>query len=464
MPTGIGTDVQDLTTGSVTRHLLKTSSFMLVTMVFQTLYFLVDLYWVGRLGKEAVAAVGVAGNLTFVVLALSQMLGVGTTTVVSHAAGRKDRDQAVLLFNQSQVLSLVCGVVFLLVMMALRTTYSRVLSADDTTATLAADYLLWFIPAMSMQFAMVAMGSALRGTGNFKPGMIVQTATVILNMALAPILIFGWFTGYPMGVAGAAISTLVAVAVGVLWLSRYFTSGNEFLHFRRADWRPRFDTWASMLKIGLPAGAEFALTAVYLFIVYSVCRPFGASAQAAFGIGLRLVQSMFLPVVALAFAAGPVAGQNVGARLADRVRTTFRSAVGMAAGLTAISAVLSYVEAERFMRIFTSDPQVVRIGVEYLQIAAWSFVTSGVVFVSSSMFQALGNAVPPLITSVSRITLVAIPIIILSQRPGFDLRTIWYISVCGTALQMVANVVLLQREFHKRFAPQLATDHPSLSA
>jgi Na+-driven multidrug efflux pump len=122
---------------------------------------------------------------------------------------------------------------------------------------------------------MVAMGSALRGTGNFKPGMIVQTTTVVVNMVLAPILIFGWFTGYPMGVAGAAISTLVAVVVGVLWLSRYFTSGNEFLHFRWADWPPRFETWASMLKIGLPAGAEFALTAVYLFIVYTVCRPFG---------------------------------------------------------------------------------------------------------------------------------------------------------------------------------------------
>ena len=456
--------MQDLTTGSVTRHLLKTSSFMLVTMVFQTLYFLVDLYWVGRLGKEAVAAVGVAGNLTFVVLALSQMLGVGTTTVVSHAAGQKDRDRAVLLFNQSQVLSLACGVVFLVVMMALRLSYTRVLAADATTAALAADYLLWFIPAMSLQFAMVAMGSALRGTGNFKPGMIVQTTTVVVNMVLAPILIFGWLTGYPMGVAGAAISTLVAVVVGVVWLSRYFTSSNEFLHFRRADWRPRFETWASMLKIGLPAGAEFALTAVYLFIVYTVCRPFGASAQAAFGIGLRLVQSMFLPVVALAFAAGPVAGQNVGAGKADRVRTTFLSAVGMAVAGTAVSGLIGYVWAEPLMRVFSHDPDVVRIGVEYLHIVAWSFIASGVVFVSSSMFQALGNTVPPLITSVSRITLIAIPIIVLSRQPGFDLKTIWYLSAFGVALQMVANLLLLRREFQRRFAPQLATDQPSLSA
>jgi MatE len=98
--------MEDLTTGPLTRHLLKTTSFMLVTMIFQTLYFLIDLYWVGRLGTHAVAAVGIAGNFTFIVLALTQMLGVGTTTVVSHAVGRKNHDDAQLMFNQAQVLAL----------------------------------------------------------------------------------------------------------------------------------------------------------------------------------------------------------------------------------------------------------------------------------------------------------------------------------------------------------------------
>src|SRR5687767_15908790 len=105
--------MKDLTTGSLTQHLLKTTSFMLVTMLFQTLYVLVDLYWVGRLGTEAVAAVGISGNLMFVVLAATQMLGVGTTTLVSHAVGRKDRDRANVVFNQANVLSAVVGTVFL---------------------------------------------------------------------------------------------------------------------------------------------------------------------------------------------------------------------------------------------------------------------------------------------------------------------------------------------------------------
>jgi putative MATE family efflux protein len=455
--------MSDLTTGSITRHLLKTSSYMLVTMLFQTLYFLVDLYWVGRLGKEAVAAVGVAGNLTFVVLAISQMLGVGATTLVSHAAGRKERDRAVMLFNQAQVLSMVAGGAFLVLAMILRLPYSNAIAADPVTAALAADYLLWFIPAMAGQFAMVAMGASLRGTGNFKPGMIVQTTTVVINMVLAPILIFGWGTGYPMGVAGAAMSSLVAIAIGVAWLATYFLSADQFLHFRLADWRPRLDVWADMLKIGLPAGAEFGLTAVYLVVVYTVMRPFGASAQASFGIGLRLVQALFLPVVALGFSVGPVAGQNVGARKADRVRSAFTSGVGMAVAFMLVSTLICYVWTDDLFAVFSKDPEVIRVGVEYLRIVSLSFFASGIVFVSSSMFQALGNTIPPLLTSLGRVLLVAIPIVMFSGGEGFRLTTIWYLSVGATLIQMIANLLLLQREFRLRLSAPLL-DQPSVSA
>src|ERR1700681_2310727 len=104
--------MKDMTEGSVTRHLLEMSAFIAVSMVVQTLYLLADLYWVGRLGKEAIAAVGLSGNLMMVVLALTQMLGVGTTTVISHAAGRKDPPGAERAFQQSVVLSLVVGLLF----------------------------------------------------------------------------------------------------------------------------------------------------------------------------------------------------------------------------------------------------------------------------------------------------------------------------------------------------------------
>ena len=122
--------MQDLTSGSLTGHLLKTTSFMLVSMVFQTMYVLIDLYWVGRLGTDAVAAVGLSGNLMFIVLAATQMLGVGTTTLVSHATGARNKERANLVFNQSQVLSLVVGGIFFALGMATRRMYAESLSAD----------------------------------------------------------------------------------------------------------------------------------------------------------------------------------------------------------------------------------------------------------------------------------------------------------------------------------------------
>ena len=180
--------MQDLTTGPILRHLVNTGGFMLFTMLFQTLYFLADLYWMGRLGKEAVAAVGVAGNLMFVVLALTQMLGVGTTTLVAHAAGRKDRDGARRVFNQAQGLSLLAGVLFLVAGLALTPLYADAFAADATTAALVRQFLWWFVPAMALQFTMVALAAALRGIGDFKPGMVVQSSTVALNIVLAPVL------------------------------------------------------------------------------------------------------------------------------------------------------------------------------------------------------------------------------------------------------------------------------------
>ena len=446
--------MQDLTTGSVSRHLLQTMSFMLVSMVFQTLYVLVDLYWVGRLGTEAVAAVAISGNLMFVVLAITQMLGVGTTTFVSHAAGAKDRDRALLVFNQSQVLSIVAGLIFLVVAMALRNMFATQMSADAKTAQLVSDYLLWFIPAMALQFGMVAMGAALRGIGLFKPGMIVQTATIIINIVLAPIFIFGWGIGRAFGVAGAAIATFLAIVVGTVWLLTYFKP-SAYLHFMVADWKPRLGLWADMLKIGLPAGAEFGLMAVYLALVYNVTRPFGAAAQAGFGIGLRIVQSAFLPVVALGFSVAPVAGQNYGARRGDRVRQTFRTAAWMSVAMMLVVVAITHLFPGELIRVFSSDPAVIDVGEVYLRIVSWNFVASGLVFVSSSTFQAIGNTLPALITSFTRILIIAVPLVFLSKLPGFRLEWIWWISVAAVTLQMALNLWLLQREFDRRlqFAP-----------
>lgn len=444
--------MEDLTTGPLTRHLLKTTSFMLVTMIFQTLYFLIDLYWVGRLGTHAVAAVGIAGNFTFIVLALTQMLGVGTTTAVSHAVGRRNHEEAQLMFNQAQVLAVVTGIGFLIVGMLVRLPYSRALSPDAETAALAGQYLLWFIPAMALQFLMVAAGAALRAVGNFKAGMIVSTGSVLVNMVLAPFLIFGWWTGHAFGVAGAAMSSLVAIVVAIIWFGAYFLPKDSYLRFVRADQKPRFALWRKMLAIGLPAGFEFAMMGVYLVVVYAIARPFGAAAQAGFGIGQRVIQALFMPAVALGFSVAPVAGQNFGARSRERVVDTFRKAAVMVTGVMALLVILCLLVPHALIGVFSKDPAVLAVGTEYLRIASWNFIASGLIFVASSMFQAMGNTIPSLVASAIRITIVAVPVFFLSRVPGFQLRWIWYLSAGAGLVHLGVSLVLLRREFRKRLA------------
>lgn len=442
--------MKDLTVGPITGHLLKTMGFMLVTMVFQTLYFLIDLYWVGKLGTSSVAAVGLAGNWSFLVLALTQMIGVGTTTVVSHAVGQRDQARALLLFNQSQVLAMLTGLLFLIAGLAVRLPYVNSMSADAETARQAGEYLLWFVPAMALQFMLVAMGSALRGTGNFKPGMWVGTGSVIINMVLAPFLIFGWGTGHAFGVAGAAIASLIAIVVAIFWLALYFGPSQPFLRIDLKLWKPQPHLWRKILAIGLPAGFEFTMTALYVMLVYAVTRPFGAAAQASFGIGMRVIQAGFMPVVALGFSVAPVAGQNFGAGLGGRVIATFKDAVLMAsAAMLALLAVCMIVP-HAIMAFFTNDAGTIDYGVEYLRIVAWGFIPSGIIFIASSMFQAMGNTMPSLIASAVRVLLVAIPVMVLSRSSSFQLSWVWYISIASTAVQLTISLLLLRQQFVRR--------------
>jgi len=458
--------MEDLTTGPVTRHLLKTTSFMLVTMIFQTLYYLIDLFWVGRLGTHAIAGVGIAGNATFIVLALTQMLGVGTTTVVSHAVGRKNKDEAQLMFNQAQVLAVVTGIAFLIVGMLVRLPYSRAMSPDPDTGALAAQYLLWFIPAMALQFLIVAAGSALRAVGNFKAGMIVGTGSVIVNMVLAPFLIFGWVTGHAFGVAGAAISSLIAVVVAVVWFATYFVGKESYLQFVRADQKPQFALWRKMLAIGLPSGFEFAMMGVYLVVVYAIARPFGAAAQAGFGIGQRVIQALFMPAVALGFSVAPVAGQNFGARSRERVVDTFRKAAYMVTAFMVPIVIVCLLAPHALIGVFSKDPAVLAVGSEYLSIVSWNFFASGLIFVASSMFQAMGNTIPSLISSGARILLVVVPAIALSRAPGFHLGWVWYLSVGAVFIQLAISMLLLRREFTRRltFPAQPKLDNTALAS
>jgi Na+-driven multidrug efflux pump len=208
--------------------------------------------------------------------------------------------------------------------------------------------------------------------------------------------------------------------------------------------------WSSMLRIGVPAGAEFVFLFFYILIVYAIIRGFGPAAQAGFGVGARVMQALFLPVVALSFAVSPLGGQNFGGRQADRVRQSVYSGLSIAALMMLVLALITWAAPGVMIRFFSKDARVIAFGSDYLRIVAFNFVAAGIVFTSSSMFQGLGNTVPPLLSSASRLILFALPAMLVSRAPGFDIRHVWYLSVGSQVLQACFNLLLLRRELHKK--------------
>jgi putative MATE family efflux protein len=290
----------------------------------------------------------------------------------------------------------------------------------------------------------------LRGTGIVKPTMVVQALTVVLNTVLAPVLIAGWGTGHPLGVAGAALASSIATAVGVVLLAVYFVRLEQYVQFDRTQLRPRLATWGRMLNIGLPAGGEFALMAIYVATVYWIIRDFGAVAQAGFGVGMRIMQAIFLPAMALAFAAAPIAGQNFGGQQYSRVRETFHVTALASCAVMIVLTLICQWQSELLVRGFTAEPPVIAFGAEYLRIISWNFIAAGLVFSASSIFQGLGNTWPSLLSSSSRLVLFLAPAIWMSTQPGFQIVQVWYLSVATYAVQAVISLLLVRREFRLR--------------
>jgi Na+-driven multidrug efflux pump len=166
------------------------------------------------------------------------------------------------------------------------------------------------------------------------------------------------------------------------------------------------------------------------------------------------MQSMFLPVIALSFAVAPVVGQNFGGRQPIRVRQAFRSAMFISTSMMVVLTLLAQFGGGALIRLFSRDPSVIAFGADYLKVISFNFIFAGAVFTSSSVFQGIGNTLPPLASSLSRLILFALPATLLSRTPGFQITQVWYLSVLTVVLQSGVNLFLLQREMRIKLAFQ----------
>ena len=442
--------MKDLTQGSIPKHLIAMAMPMMAGMLIQTLYFIVDLYFVGKLGASALAGLSLAGNAMFLIFALTQVLNVSTAALISHAVGAKNKADANLTFNQSMMMSTVIGSGVCVMGYLGAETYLNLISQDPETITMGLSYLHWFIPCMALQFLMVSISSALRGTGIVKPTMLIQISSTLVNIALSPVLISGWGTGYAMGISGAGLASSLSVVFAVVLLSYYIKTADKYVSIDFSLWRANTQRIKKLLALGLPAGGEFFLMFMYMGSIYWLIQPFGADAQAGFGLSSRIMQSLFLPAMAIAFAAPAIAGQNFGAKNYARVRETFTWSAILTCSMMALITLLCLAQTPLLLQNFSDNTQVLFIGGVFLQIICFNFVPAGLVFSCSGMFQAMGNTLPALLSTAVRLLTFIIPAIWLSKQQDFQLEQLWYVSVASVVLQALVSFYFLRQEFKKR--------------
>ena len=445
--------MRDLTQGSVRGHLIAMAIPITVSMLVQTLYLMVDLYFVSGIGKEAVAGVAAAGNITMLVMALTQMLGVGTVSLVAQALGAKDRPRASNVFRQSVLLGAACVVATLVLGLVLAPAYMRTVAADAAITRAGVTFILCSLPGLALQFVLAVAGSVLRGAGVTRPGMMVQLATVGLNIVLAPVFIAGWGTGHPLGVAGAGLATSASVAVGVLMLARYLRQLGDIVVLGGGLPRPDGAILRRMLAIGLPAGGEFMIMVLLSSATYWLIRGFGADAQAGFGIAGRVMQALVMPAMAVSFAIPAIAGQNFGGRHPERVAETLRQGLTMELVVMALVVAVCQLWAPVPVAWFTDDPHAAAVAVAILHVVSWNYFGMGIVFACSGMFQAMGNTLPALASSMTRLLTFVLPALWASRRPGFQLVDVWHLSVASVFVQAIVSLALVRRQMGVRLAP-----------
>jgi len=435
----------DLTQGPILKTLVKLAVPVTISMVLFTVYLLVDIYFVGKLGPDAVAALSIASNAFFIHLGFSTILGTGGMALIAQAFGRKEYDHAAQVFKQSLLMALVIGFSEALIGLLIAPFYIEFFGGTGKSLQWGIQYFQIFSISFLFMIFLYVIGNCYRGMGDTKTPMIIMLQGNILNIVLDPILIFGWLGLPALGVRGAAIASLIS-QIYALGIYGYLIFFKEFHLNLRGRWRFNPKIIKKILYIGVPSGMNHFLLAANLMITYRVISSYGIAALASIGIGFRILQGIYIPVIAVASAMAAIVGQNFGARKFSRITGT----LGMAWLISTIFMIgctaICLLFPQTLISLFSNSSEVIHFGVIYLRVFAIGFVMVGTIMVASSAFQGLGKTYPSLVGAVVDNALFAGLVFTLPVYFSWGIQSVWWIKLATAAAETVVVALWLKYE------------------
>ena len=405
------------TEGAIRDHVAKLSSVMILGFLAMTVGQLIEIFYIGKVGKAELAAVTFMFPISMSLNALTRGIGIGAATLIAQSMGAGDREQTAMTVTHCYILVLIFTIAVSLVGQFGASYLFILLGASDQVLVLATHYAkIWLIGFPMMGLAMVSNG-LIRSFGNPTfPGFIMTIAPVV-QVIVGPFLIFGW-AGLPMlGLEGAAWAFVLGAIAQVLLAAYWYFSRERLFRLSNGRFLASFNKSAvGILQVGIPAAASNMIQPLSMGVVTWLLAGFGTTVVAAFGVASRIESVVGMVVIGISTSVVPLVGQNWGARKFERVHEALNTCYAACLIWGLLAATIMWFGAGYFVNFVNDDPGLVDVAVTFLHIIPFSIGFMGLIVVSTHAFNALRRPMPALFLSVARLLIVYIPLALLGSH------------------------------------------------
>jgi putative MATE family efflux protein len=425
---------REIVGGPIVKTLIILSWPIMLTHLFQIMYNLIDTYWLGKVSVEAVAAPTLAWPMVFLLISISGGLSIAGVSLVSQYVGSKNEEEVKKSAGQVTALLTIIGIIISAVGILASDAILQFIGAEQDVLDLASPYIKIIFASMPWMFLIMSYSFILRGWGDTRTPMYISAFSVGLNIILDPILIFGIPGAVPvMGVTGAAIATFIARTIGGLLVLYLLFNSKKTLTISKSDLKIEKEKAKQIFRIGIPASVGQALVSFgFVVMVGLVARAgleagMGKEVIAAYGIGTRIINIIFVVIGGLTGAAVTMIGQNLGADKPDRAGKVLYRTIGLTMLILFICTFTFYIFRAELYGIFIDDATVIAEGGIYLTIFGLSTAFFGVYASSLSAFQGAGRTVPTMILGIIRLWFMRIPFsYVLAFTLGYGVLGLWW--------------------------------------
>jgi len=401
---------QDYTAGNLNRAILLLAVPMVLEMVLESLFAVVDVFWVGRLGANAVATVGLTESMLSLVFAVGMGLSLSTTAMVARRIGEKDPEGAAVAAVQAITLGLIISVAIGIPCLLFAPDLLRLMGASPEIVAVGSGYTRICLGGSCAVLLLFLNNAIFRGAGDAAIAMRLLWVSNIINLILDPCLIFGWGPFPRLGVTGAALATFIGRSIGVLYQFYRLLRGTERIRILKSQIHVRLNVLLRLLRVSLTGILQFAIAHTSWIGLVRIVSIFGSAALAGYTIAIRIVIFVILPSWGLSNAAATLVGQNLGAGHPERAeKAVWRTGLYNMLFLGAVGIFFIFF-AEPVVRLFTHDPAVVPLGAACLRIVSYGNLGYAYFMVMMQAFNGAGDTITPTVVNFFGFWLFEIPL------------------------------------------------------